>query len=89
LCLGVVSPFPKRRDSFQVIDIEPFLGYIDRFRKEKVLQYFKDLRTLETFIVKNYKDQEYVLTDENTGQEHDFTSEIVETLQEYAKFLVA
>ncbi|PET83724.1 hypothetical protein CN529_29540 [Bacillus thuringiensis] len=87
--LGKGLTTPKHRDSFQVIDIEPFLGYIDRFRKEKVLQYFKDLRTLETFIVKNYKDQEYVLTDENTGQEHDFTSEIVEALQEYAKILVA
>lgn len=87
--LGKGLTTPKHRDSFQVIDIEPFLGYVDRFRKEKVIQYFKDLRTLEAFIVKNYKNQKYVLLDENTGQEYDFTTEIVTALQEYAEILVA
>ncbi|PEW28198.1 ParM/StbA family protein [Bacillus thuringiensis] len=87
--LGKSLTTPKHRDSFQVIDIEPFLGYLERFRKEKLIQYFKDLRTLEKFIVNNYKNQEYVLSNENTGEEYDFTSEIVGALQEYATILVA
>ncbi|MGQ7188681.1 Alp7A family actin-like protein, partial [Escherichia sp. HC-CC] len=55
--LGKGLTTPKHRDSFQVIDIEPFLGYIDRFRKEKVLQYFKDLSgtyvIILTHLIKN------------------------------------
>ncbi|PGT50119.1 hypothetical protein COD86_29080 [Bacillus cereus] len=87
--LGKGLTTPKHRDSFQVIDIEPFLGYIEQFRKEKLIQFFKDLRTLEQFIVNNYKEQKYVLYNENTGKSHDFTTEIVEVLQEYARILVA
>ncbi|MDC2867328.1 ParM/StbA family protein [Bacillus sp. BP-3] len=87
--LGKGLTTPKHRDSFQVIDIEPFLGYLERFRKEKLIQFFKDLRTLEKFIVNNYKEQRYVLMNENTGEEYTFTDEIVEALQEYARILVA
>ncbi|ARJ25854.1 hypothetical protein B7492_33000 (plasmid) [Bacillus mycoides] len=86
--LGKGLTTPKHRDSFQVIDIEPFLGYLEQFRKEKLIQFFKDLRTLEKFIVNNYKEQKYVLYNENTGESHDFTTEIVEALQEYARILV-
>lgn len=86
--LGKGLTAPQSRESFQVIDIEPFLGEIERLRKEKLLENFHDLSGLEKFIVKNYKQEKYVFRDENTGKYHDFTDEINEVLKEYASVLV-
>ncbi|MCD2345096.1 Alp7A family actin-like protein [Clostridium guangxiense] len=79
---------PKERDSFKVIDIEPFLGKLETFRKEKLLQYFSNVKELESFIVRNYSKQKYILEDLNTGKTYDFTKQIVEMLQEYANKLI-
>lgn len=86
--LGKGLTAPKGRDSFKVIDIEPFLGRLETLRKEKLLEYFHDLGALEKFIVANYKDQKYVLKDENTGESFDFTDIIKEMLQEYSDLLI-
>ncbi|MBZ9618439.1 ParM/StbA family protein [Clostridium estertheticum] len=75
---------PQSRASFQVIDIAPFLGEIEQLRKEKLLEYFHNLRALEKFIVENYKQKKYIFKDENTGENYDFTSKINEVLQEYS-----
>ncbi|WP_416827563.1 hypothetical protein [Ectobacillus polymachus] len=87
LSKGLTSP--KDRDSFQVIDIVPFLGYLEDFRKEKLLEKFKELRALETFIVSHYKSQTYKLNNENTGQSYDLTNMFQETLSKYAASLEA
>lgn len=86
--LGQDLTAPKERDSFKVIDIQPFLGRLEVFRKDKLLQYFSNVKELESFIVKNYSKQKYVLEDLNTGKTYDFTKEITEMLQEYANKLV-
>lgn len=86
--LGKALTAPKARDSFKVIDIEPFLGSLETLRKEKLLQYFHDLGALEKFIVANYKDQKYILKDENIGEQFDFTDTIKEMLQEYSDMLI-
>ncbi|RMD00267.1 hypothetical protein D9O40_10575 [Clostridium autoethanogenum] len=86
--LGKGLTAPKGRDSFKVIDIEPFLGRLETLRKEKLLEYFHDLGALEKFIVANYKEQKYVLKDENTGESFDFTDTIKEMLQEYSDLLI-
>lgn len=86
--LGKALTAPKARDSFKVIDIEPFLGSLEILRKEKLLQYFHDLGALEKFIVANYKDQKYILKDENIGEQFDFTDTIKEMLQEYSDMLI-
>ena len=86
--LGKALTAPKTRDSFKVIDIEPFLGSLETFRKEKVLQYFHDLGALEKFIVANYKEQKYILKDENIGEQFEFTDIIKEMLQEYSDMLI-
>jgi len=86
--LGKALTAPKTRDSFKVIDIEPFLGTLETFRKEKGLQYFHDLGALEKFIVANYKEQKYVLKDENIGEQFEFTDMIKEMLQEYSDMLI-
>lgn len=78
---------PVSRESFQIIDIEPFLGRLERLRKEKLIEYFEDLKSLESFIVDNYKEQKYILEDENTGRKYDLTNEITEVLKEYAEQL--
>lgn len=85
--LGKGLTSPKDRDAFQVIDIVPFLGYLEDFRKEKLLEKFKELRALEKFIVNHYKSQEYKLTNENTGESYDLTNMFQETLAKYASSL--
>ncbi|MCR3758623.1 hypothetical protein KYB31_06385 [Clostridium felsineum] len=79
---------PKERNSFKVIDIEPFLGFLETFRKEKVLQYFSSIKQIEKFLINNYKKQKYILDDPNSGKSYDFTSEFTEMLQDYADKLV-
>ena len=86
--LGKGLTAPQSRESFQVIDIEPFLGEIERLRKEKLLENFHDLRGLEKFIIRNYSKEKYIFRDENTGKYYEFTDQINEVLQEYASVLV-
>ncbi len=79
---------PVSKDSFQVIQITPFLGALETLLKEKLLEYFTDLRSLEKFIVANYKNQKYILRNQNTGAKYDLTEPIIEMLKEYAELLV-
>lgn len=79
---------PVSKDSFQVIQITPFLGMLEKLLKEKLLEYFTDLRSLEKFIVINYKNQKYILRNQNTGAKYDLTDPIVDMLKEYAELLV-
>ncbi|MCK1995469.1 hypothetical protein MPH61_23385 [Peribacillus muralis] len=79
---------PVSKDSFQVIQITPFLGSLEKLLKEKLIQYFTDLRSLEKFIVTNYKNQKYILKNQNTGAKYDLTDQVVEMLKEYAELLV-
>ena len=79
---------PVSKDSFQVIQITPFLGALEKLLKEKLIEYFNDLRSLEKFIVENYKNQKYILRNQNTGDKYDLTDPIVEMLREYAQLLV-
>lgn len=86
--LGKGLTAPKSKDSFKVIDVDPFLGRLETLRKEKLLQYFHDLGSLEKFIIKNYKEQKYIFKDENVGEQTDFTEVITEMLQDYADMLI-
>ncbi|PFH81634.1 hypothetical protein COI81_28885 [Bacillus cereus] len=86
--LGVGLTNPTSRNSFQVIDIKPYLGYIEEFRVEKLLEQFSSLRSFENFIVKNYNKKTYKLKNENTGEEIDLTDKITAMLNGYAKSLV-
>ncbi|GAF66472.1 hypothetical protein BTS2_3373 [Bacillus sp. TS-2] len=79
---------PIKRESFQVIKIEPFLGRLERLLKEKLIEHFTDVRTLEKFIVDNYKKSKYILKNENTGEKFDLTAPIVSALEEYAELLI-
>lgn len=79
---------PVSKDSFQVIQINPFLGRLEKLLKEKLIEYFTDLRSLEKFIVTNYKNQKYILRNQNTGDKYDLTEPIVDMLKEYAELLV-
>lgn len=78
---------PIKRDSFEVIQITPYLGMLEKLLKEKLLEHFTDLRHLEKFIVDNYNKQKYILKNANSGKEFDLTEPIVESLREYAKLL--
>ncbi|MGM9926630.1 MAG: hypothetical protein ACI35P_01655 [Bacillus sp. (in: firmicutes)] len=86
LAKGLQAPVSK--DSFQVISISPFLGALDKLRKDKLLEYFKDLRTLEQFVVANHKTQKYVYRNPNNGARADLTEQITSMLREYAGELV-
>lgn len=79
---------PVSKDSFQVIQITPFLGRLEQLLKEKLIEHFSDLRSLEKFIVANYKNQKYILKNQNTGEKFNLTDPIVEMLQEYAELLI-
>ncbi|MFS0783504.1 hypothetical protein [Bacillus sp. 1P06AnD] len=86
LAKGLSTPVSK--DSFQVIQIQPFLGRLEKLLKEKLIERFSDLRSLETFIVENYTNSKYILKNPNTGKKYDLTEPITEMLQEYADLLV-
>lgn len=86
LAKGLNTPVSK--DSFQVIQITPFLGRLDILLKEKLIEHFADLRNLEQFIVENFKNQKYILRNKNTGAKYDLTDPIVDMLREYAELLV-
>lgn len=79
---------PKSRNSFQVIDIESFLGKLEILRKDKLLLYFRNLRSLEQFIINNYNYHTYIFENLNTGEVEDLTSIITDFLAEYAAVLV-
>jgi len=86
LAKGLGTPVSK--DSFQVVQIDPFLGHLEKLLKEKLIQHFSDLRSLEKFIVNNYVTQQYILKNPNTGEKHDLTNKIVQALEDYSKVLV-
>ncbi|MDY8165782.1 hypothetical protein [Bacillus thuringiensis] len=88
VALGIGLTTPTSRDSFKVIDIKPYLGNIEEFRTEKLIEQFSSLRSFENFIVKNYKEKTYKLKNENNGEETDLTNQITEMLNEYARLLV-
>ncbi len=79
---------PKNRDSMQPIDKLSYLSHIEKLRKEKFLEKFSDLRSFETFIVKNYQKPKMELVDGNTGQRIDLTGKIQSSLKEFARFLI-
>ncbi|PGT90087.1 hypothetical protein [Bacillus thuringiensis] len=79
---------PISRDSYQVIDIKPFLGVLDTLRRDKLINHFGELRKLEKFVVENHKNHRYVLVNPNTGAKIDLTEQITGMLQEYADVLV-
>lgn len=79
---------PVNADSFQVVQVEPYLGRLDKLFKEKLIEYFSDLRSLEQFIVDHYVTQRYVYKNPNTGSSVTLTEPIVQMLQEYADILV-
>ncbi|MGG4263749.1 hypothetical protein [Peribacillus simplex] len=86
LAKGLNTPVSK--ESFKIINIEPYLGRLDTLLNEKLIEYFNDLRSLENFIVDNYSNQKYVLKNENTGQKYDLTLPITDMLKGYADLLV-
>lgn len=86
LAKGLNTPVSK--DSFQVVKIEPFLGRLEKLLREKLLEHFSDLRSLEQFIVDNYATQQYILKNYNTGEKYNLTEPIVQMLQDYANVLV-
>jgi plasmid segregation protein ParM len=86
LTKGLNAPISK--DSFQVIQIEPYLGRLEVLLKEKLLVHFNNVKSLEKFIVDNYTKPKYILNNPNTGEKTDITAPIVETLREYAEILV-
>lgn len=79
---------PVSADSFQVIQVEPYLGRLEKLFKEKLIEYFSDLRSLEQFIVDHYVRQSYVFKNPNTGTSVNLTEPIVQMLQEYSDVLV-
>lgn len=79
---------PKSRESFKVIEINPYLGELDKLRIDKLLEYFYDLRSLEMFIVDNYTSGKFILKNENNGSVNDFTEIINEFLKDYSFNLV-
>ncbi|UYB50405.1 ParM/StbA family protein (plasmid) [Lysinibacillus capsici] len=79
---------PVNKDSFQVVQVEPYLGRLAKLLKEKLIEYFSDLRGLEQFIVDNYVTQRYIFKNPNTGISVNITDPIVQMLQEYADILV-
>jgi plasmid segregation protein ParM len=80
---------PQSSESFKVIDMEPYLGRLDTLRMDKFLQQFNDVRALEKFIILNYSKHQYILNDENTGKEFDFTEPITETLRDYSDIVIS
>lgn len=86
LSKGLNAPISK--DSFQVIQIDPYLGRLEVLLKEKLIEHFSDLRALENFIVEHYVSQIYILKNYNTGTEVDLTEPITKMLKEYADLLV-
>ena len=86
LTKGLNAPISK--DSFQVVNIQPFLGSLEDLMKNKLLQHFSSVKVLEKFIVDNYSKQKYILNDPNTGDKHDLTKDITDMLNEYAELLV-
>ena len=79
---------PVSAESFQVVQVDPFLGRLEKLLKEKLIEYFSDLRSLEQFIVDHYVKQRYVFKNPNTGKSVDLTDPIVQMLQEYSDVLV-
>lgn len=86
--LGESLSNPKNRNAFKVIDVDPFLGYLEEFRKQKLFGVIGNLRVLERLIIKNYMEQHYEFTNENTGETIDLTEKITSALEEYANSLV-
>lgn len=83
---GLKSPIS--RDSFDYNADKPFLEFLEQFRKEKLVEHFKTVRDLETFIFTNIDKSKMERKDGNTGQKFDLTATIKKALKEYAQIKI-
>jgi len=86
--LGKNLTKPAGRDDFNSFNDETYLGYLERFRKEKVNQHFNDVRSLEKFITENAKNKKYILKDPVTHDKTDLTAVIEEGLRGFVSIIV-
>jgi plasmid segregation protein ParM len=83
---GLKSPIS--RDSFDYNADKPFLDFLEKFRKEKLVEHFRTVRDLETFIYTNIDKSKMERKDGNTGQKFDLTDIIKKALKEYAEIKI-
>lgn len=76
---------PKNRDSLQSLTDIPYLQHIEKLRREKLLEFFPDVRSLEKFIFENVNKSKMELVDGNSGKTTDLTKVIHDSLYAYAK----
>ncbi|WP_079707679.1 ParM/StbA family protein [Paraliobacillus ryukyuensis] len=79
---------PVNRDSFDYNADMPFLDFLEKFRKEKLAEQFRNVRDLEQFIYKNIDKSKMERKDGNTGKKTDLTDLIKKALKEYAEIKI-
>lgn len=78
---------PRDRNSLAFIEDIPYLAHLDKFRREKLIEHFDDVRSLEDFIVRNVGKSKMERKDGNSGKSVDLKEQIEQALYEYAKLL--
>lgn len=79
---------PLSRNDMQHIDGLSYLNHLENLRKEKLVEYFKNVRELDTFILKNIGKSQFIINDGNTGEITDLTNVIQHSLLEYTKIVL-
>lgn len=79
---------PKNRDLMTFFTDFPYLSHLEDLRKEKLIEHFDEVRSLETFIVENINKSKMERKDGNSGKSYNLTEQIKNSLREYAKILI-
>lgn len=80
---------PRDRNSLAFIEDIPYLAHLEKLRKEKLIEHFSDVRSLEEFIVRNIGRSRMERKDGISGKSVDLKEPIERALYEYAKILNA
>ncbi|QKS46864.1 hypothetical protein HUB94_20490 (plasmid) [Paenibacillus cellulosilyticus] len=73
-------------NDFASVTDQSFLTVLESFRKDKLMDVFSDVRTLETFIYEHVKERKFVYIDPITRKEKDLTAIIEPMLQTFSEY---
>lgn len=73
-------------EDFESVTDQSYLSTLEKLRKDKLMDVFKDVRALETFIVNGMPKRQFIYSHPITHKDKDITDVIVPVLQDFAAY---
>jgi plasmid segregation protein ParM len=74
----------QKADDFVSSTDQSYLAVLEKLRTDKLMDYFKDVRALELFILNHVESREFIYVDSIMHDEHSLTADIEPVLHEFA-----